>query len=205
MNRQRLILFILAIILALAVIWSYSAIPRSKTVTAVKSTPGQQVKSAATTPKAPSADAFDSRVLKLGLLDQERSNFKGYRRNIFKPIFVDELNLLKQKAVAVKPPQLPPPPPPPPQKIVPAEPVVAKPEAAPLARFTFLGFLKKDAQRTIFLAKDKDIILVKKGDKIAGRYEASSITDQALTLLAVDTGDEIVIPLLENRPLGASR
>lgn len=204
MNRQRLILFILVIIFALAVIWSYSAIPRSKTVTAIKSTQGQQVKSAATAPKTPSIEAFDSRILKLALLDQERSNFKGYRRNIFKPIFVDELKLLKQKAIAVKPPQLPPPPPPP-QKIVPAEPIVAKPEAAPLARFTFLGFLKKDAQRTIFLAKDKDIILVKKGDKIAGRYEASSITDQALTLLAVDTGDEIVIPLLENRPLGASK
>jgi hypothetical protein len=137
-------------------------------------------------------------------LEQEQSTFKGYRRNIFKPIFVDELKLLKQKAVAVKPPQLPPPPPPP-QKAVPVEPVVATPVSAPLARFTFLGFLKKDAQRTIFLAKDKDILLVKKGDKIAGRYEASSITDQALTLLVSDTGDEIVIPLIENRPLGASR
>lgn len=202
MNRQRLILFILVIILVLAVIWSYSAIPRSKTVVALKSPPEQQAKSAPLATKVPSGEAIDSRVLKLGLLDQERSNFKGYRRNIFKPIFVDELKLLKQKAVAVKPPPLPPPPPPP-QKTIPAEPAVAKPETAPLARFTFLGFLKKDAQRTIFLAKDKDIILVKKGDKIAGRYEASSITDQALTLLASDTGDEIVIPLIENRPLGA--
>lgn len=202
MNRQRLILFILVIILVLAVIWSYSAIPRHKTVAALKSTPGQQAKSAPLATKVLSGEAIDSRVLKLSLLDQERSNFKGYRRNIFKPIFVDELKLLKQKAVAVKPPQLPPPPP---QKTVPAEPAVAKPEVAPLASFTFLGFLKKGAQRTIFLAKDKDIILVKKGDKVADRYEASSITDQALTLLATDTGDEIVIPLIENRPLGASR
>lgn len=205
MNRQRLILFILVIVLVLAVIWSYSAIPRPKTVAALKSAPGQQAKTAAVKPVTQAAEAVDSRVLKLNQLDQVQSSFKGYRRNIFKPIFVDELKLLKQKAVAVKPPQLPPPPPLPPQKTVPAEPVVAKPEAAPLARFTFLGFLKKDSQRTIFLAKDKDILLVKKGDKIAGRYEASSITDQALTLLVTDTGDEIVIPLIENRPLGASR
>jgi hypothetical protein len=204
MNRQRLILFILIIILALAVIWSYSAIPRHKTVAAIKSAPGQQAKASAVSPRTQFAEVVDNRVLKLSQLEQEQSNFKGYRRNIFKPIFVDELKLLKQKAVAVKPPQLLPPPPPP-LKTAPAEPVVAPPVTAPLARFTFLGFLKKDAQRTIFLAKDKDILLVKKGDKIAGRYEASSITDQALTLLVSDTGDEIVIPLIENRPLGASR
>ena len=205
MNRQRLILFILVIIFALAVIWSYSAIPRHKTVAAIKSAPGQQAKIAAVLPRTQSAEVVDGRVLKLNQLEQEQSNFKGYRRNIFKPIFMDELKLLKQKAVAVKPPQLPPLPPLPPQKTVSAEPVVAPPVVAPLARFTFLGFLKKDAQRTIFLAKDKDILLVKKGDKIAGRYEASSITDQALTLLVSDTGDEIVIPLIENRPLGASK
>jgi hypothetical protein len=86
-----------------------------------------------------------------------------------------------------------------------AAPVVPQPETVALARFTFLGFLKKDAQRTIFLGKDNDIVLVKKGDKIAGRYEATSITDQALTLFVTDTGGEIVIPLIENRPLAAAR
>ena len=81
----------------------------------------------------------------------------------------------------------------------------AQPDVAPLARFTFMGFLKKDARKTIFLANESDIILVKKGDKILGRYEATSISDQALTLVAADTGDEIVIPLIENQPLGSSR
>jgi hypothetical protein len=85
----------------------------------------------------------------------------------------------------------------------PTEQVVIQPEAAQLARFTFLGFLKKGTARTIFLANDKDILLVKKGDKVAGRYEATDISDQALTLTVTDTGDEIVIPLLENRPLAA--
>ncbi len=198
MNRQRLILFVLVIVFVLAVIWSYTAIPRPKTVATLKYSPNKQLRPPELTTKVVSAETADNRVLKLGVLEQEHSSFKGYRRNIFKPIFVDEFKMLKQKAVAIKPPALPPPPPP---VIAPAEPVVAKPVSAPLAHFTFLGFLKKDSQRTIFLAKDKDIILVKKGDKIAGRYEASSITDQALTLLVTDTGDEIVIPLIENRSL----
>lgn len=203
MNRKRLILFVLAILLVIAVIWSYSAIPRHKTVSTLKTSPGPQVKPAALSAKSVSGTAAESRILLLGQLEQEQPAFKGYRRNIFKPVFVDELKLVKQKAAAVKPlPQLPATP----VKTAPVEPVqpvVTLPVSAPLARFTFLGYLRKDGQRTIFLAKDKDIILVKKGDIVAGRYEASSITDQALTLLVTDTGDEIVIPLIENRPLSA--
>lgn len=208
MNRQRLILFVLAILFVIAVIWSYTAMPRYKTASTLKHSPSQQVNTKALPAKSTSGTAVDSRILKLALLEQGQASFKGYRRNIFKPLFVDELKLNKQKAAAVKPPAPALIPPNKPVQIEPAQPVapvVAQPVTAPLARFTFLGFLKKDAQRTIFLAKDKEIILVKKGDKIAGRYEASSITDQALTLLVSDTGDEIVIPLLENRPLSAAR
>lgn len=162
MNRQRLILFVLAILFVVAVIWSYTAMPRYKTVSTIKHSPGQKVKTTVLPAKSTSATAIDSRVLKLALLEQGQTAFKGYRRNIFKPLFVDELKLAKQKAAAVMSQALIPPKP---VQIVPAQPVapvVAQPVTAPLARFTFLGFLKKDAQRTIFLAKDKDIILVKK-------------------------------------------
>jgi len=202
MNRQRLILFILVIIFVIASVWSYTAVPRPKTVDKLTYVQGQQAKPAGPAARTNLREAYDGRILNLPLLEKERADFKGYRRNIFKPIFVDEQKLLKQKAAAIKPPQLPPVQS---QKAAPAEPVVVQPQAAALARFTFLGFINKDAQKIIFLAKDKDIILVKKGDKIAGRYEASSITDQALTLLVTDTGDEIIIPLIENRPLAASR
>jgi hypothetical protein len=202
MNRQRLILFILLILFAVAAAWSYTAVPRQKTVDKLTYAPGQQAKQSPLPAGKPVREAYDGRILGLARLEQETADFKGYHRNIFKPIFIDEQKLLKQKASAIKPPQLPPVQSP---IAVPAAPVVVQPQAAALARFTFIGFLNKDAQRTIFLAKDKDIILVKKGDKVAGRYEASAITDQALTLLVTDTGDEIVIPLIENRPLAASR
>lgn len=205
MNRQRLLLFVLVIIFVVAAVWSYTAVPRQKTISVLTNAPGQVAKPASKVPVASKRKAYDGRILNTTLLEQEQSGFKGYRRNIFKPIFVDEQKLLRQKAAAFKPPQLPPVQAQKAAPVVPATIVATQPEAATLARFTFLGFLRKDAERTIFLAKDKDIILVKKGDKVAGRYEASSITDQALTLLVTDTGDQIVIPLLENRPLGAAK
>jgi hypothetical protein len=201
MNRQRLILFILAILFVVAAVWSYSAVPRHKTVAKLTYAPGQKPKDVPPSAQKSVRKADDGRILNMSLLEQEQPDFNGYRRNIFKPIFVDEQKLLRLKAAAIKPPQLPPVQPP---KLVPP-PVVVQPQAAALARFTFLGFIKKDDQRTIFLDKDKEIILVKKGDKIAGRYEATSITDQALTLHVTDTGDEIVIPLIENRPLAAAK
>jgi len=214
MNRKKLALFALLIVLALAVVWSYMSVPRQKKVATLKYAPGQtqaNVKAGAVPaanpakPPPASAGTADDRFLRLDLLEREQSGFKGYRRNIFKPIFTDEIALMRQKAVAIKPPPLPPvAPPPPPPKVEP--PPAAQPETlrSTLARFVFLGYLKKDNRKTIFLSKDKDIILVKKGDKFAGRYEARSITDQALTIVATDTGEEIVIPLLENQPLVAA-
>jgi hypothetical protein len=213
MNRQKLTLFILLIVLVLAVVWSFMSVPRQKTVKTLKYAPGQKqapVTTAAATPAvtaaaqtpAPAA-AGDERTLRLDLLEREQSGFKGYRRNIFKPIFMDDLRLMKQKALAFKPPPLPP------VAVLPpkVEPLpVAQPETlkSTLARFVFLGYLKKDNRKTIFLSKDKDIILVRKGDKFAGRYEAKSVTDQALTIVATDSGEEIIIPLLENQPLVAA-
>lgn len=204
MNRQRLILFILLIGFAVAVIWSFFAYPRQKRVSPSQPTAAvQRTYSAAAKRTAvlqPAAQQADARVVNMALLDAEQPSFKGYRRNIFKSVFVDEVKVMKQKASAMKPPQTLPAKP---EKTPAVERPILMPEVSQreLARFTFLGFMKKDNHKTVFLAKDKDIILVKEGSKFAGRYQAVSITDQALTIIVTDTGDEIVIPLIENKPL----
>jgi len=74
-----------------------------------------------------------------------------------------------------------------------------------MAKFTFLGFLKKDNRKTIFLTNGKEIFLVKKGDKLSGRYDVTALTDEALTITSIQDGGEIVIPLVESRPLAAPR
>jgi hypothetical protein len=209
MNRKRLILFVLLIFLGVAILWSYNATPRLKTVDTLTYKQGQQATKAKVSArnKAASSEVADNgTILKIGQLDIETTGFKGYRRDIFKPIFADELKLIKQKAAAAKlPPPVMAPPPKAMPPVAPVEQHLVEPESAPLARFTFLGFLKKGSVKTIFLAKDKDILLVKTGDIVAGRYEATAISDQALTLTVTDTGDEIIIPLIENRPLAIAK
>ena len=135
MNRQRLILFVLVILFAVASLWSYSAIPRLKTVSTPPNKPSPAARKPVVTAKEKTGRVVDDGTkLHIELLDVETETFKGYRRNIFRPIFVDELKVKKQKAVALIPPP----------KIVPAlppvQPAIVQPEAAPLARFTFLGF-----------------------------------------------------------------
>ena len=195
MNRQRLILFILVILFAFAALWSYSAMPQPKTVSTLTYKSGQRAKTNVITTDKSTGNTDDGTRLKMIRCEQDQSNFKGYRRNLFKPVFADKQKVVKQQPVAIKPPQV----------VASPPPVIMQPVAAPLAKFTFLGFLKKGAVKTIFLAKDNDILLVKKGDKIAIRYEATDISDQSLTLTVTDTGDKIVIPLIENRSLAAAR
>ncbi|RII30524.1 MAG: type II secretion system protein PulP [Geobacter sp.] len=201
MSRQRLILLILLILLVATLIWSYLSYPRLKTVSPMKYPPGSHLKAEKKRqPLVKAASSAEGRSLRLDLLNKEQASFKGYRRDIFKPVFIDELKVMKQMASVAKP-ALPPAPAPKTAPVLPVPTAATGTAPRELARFTFLGFLKKNNQKTIFLAKDKDIILVKKGETFAGRYQAASITDQALTILVTDTGEEIVIPLIENRPL----
>ena len=120
MNRQKLILFILLIVFALALVWGYFKWPRQKSVTALKYPPGSHAQ--ADKKRAPVAlqppSLAESRTLRLDLLNHEQATFTGYYRNIFKPIFINELKELKQKSAAIKPVV----PLPPPVKPVPAPP-----------------------------------------------------------------------------------
>ncbi|AJE03172.1 hypothetical protein [Geobacter pickeringii] len=202
MNRQRLVLFILLAVLVVSLVYSYFRMPRQQTVGQLRHSP-VDARSAKVPPRAvPPAD--DGKKLRLDLMECRQGRFAGFRRNIFSPIFHAEG---KVAAVPVLPPPVPPPLVPPVPKLPSPPPVVAPPEPPPvvrdMARFTFLGYLKKDNQKTIFLSKDKEILLVRQGDKLAGKYEATSVTDTALTIRVLSDGSEIVIPLVENRPLAA--
>lgn len=210
MNKQKLALFVLLILFLVALAWSFYATPRQKTVSTLKYVAGQKaietrkpviaVKQSSNSKKE-SVDV--ERVLRLDLLTTDKTYFKGYKRNIFKPVFLDELAQMKQKksafkiaALNSKESAMP--------KFSSQLPQIAQPEAprSVLARFTFLGFVQKDGKKTIFLSKDKEIILVKNGERFSGgRYEIRSLTEQALTILVVENGEEIVVSLAENRPL----
>ncbi len=192
MDRKKLALLILLAVFACAVVYAFWRQPPRRTVERLKYSPGMRADVARAAPKVRN----DSK-LHLELLDREMPRFSGFRRNIFRPIFAGEskMSLLPRNPVKLPvPPPVPPPPPPPP-------PTPAQRAMEEMSRFTFLGFLQKENRKIIFLSRDREIFLVKKGDKLAGRYDVASITDQALTIKLAETGEQLVVPLQENRAL----
>lgn len=196
MNRQKLLLSALLLLFALSLAYSFWRMPRQKRVEKLRYTPGITAERA----RVPQAVPVDEKKVQLELLDREAARFAGFRRNIFRPIFHEELKpgppLPERPSLPPAPPVMPVAPPPPPA-------VEPTPVQRDMAQFTFLGFLKKDGVKTIFLSKGNEIFLVKKGDTVAGKYAVSALTDEALTIRPLTEGGEIVIPLVESRPLRA--
>jgi len=196
MDRKKLILVILLAALACAIAYAFWRQPPRRTVEKLKYTSGMRAGAA----RAAAPTAQDDIKLHLELLDRETARFSGFRRNIFRPIFSGDMksSLMPRNpaktVLPVPPPPLPPPPPPPP-------PTPAQMAMQDVSRFTFLGFLQKENRKIIFLTRDREIFLVKKGDKLAGKYDVASITDEALTIRLEGSGEQIVVPLMENRPL----
>lgn len=203
MNRQKAILTALLIVFVCSIIYSVIRMPKQEKVAKLTYQPGMTAKPVRS---AQSSDSDVARV-RLDLLERGAGTLPSGGRNIFHSLF----------DVGTRKPPIPLPPPPPPpqqsqQKIVELPPVASTPQViqpTPLQRematFTFLGFLKKENRKTIFLSNDKEIFVVKKGDKISGKYDVTALTDEAITITSVQTGGEIVIPLVENRPLAAPR
>jgi len=192
MNRQKLILLILVVLLVLASVYAYLRAPQQKSVERLKYVPGAPAEGKKETAKV------EAKKLNLELLDRPLPRFTGFKRNIFWLAIAETKKKLPPPPPPpppFKPPSPPPPPPPPPP--------TPSPVTMEMAKFTFLGFLKKDNKKTIFLHKDNEIILVKKGDKIANKYEVTNITDDVLTINSISGGGQIVIPLVENMPLVA--
>ncbi len=196
MNRQKTFLLILLALFAVAAINAFFRMPKQKTVEHLKFAPG---KSAGVGIKNRETVKSDVKKLNLELLDKPLPRFSGFRRNIFT---LASFETKKKLPLPPPPPPLPPPPPPPPPE-TPSQ-IEQKEMANEMAKFTFLGFLLKEKRKTVFLAKDKEIFVVKMGDKIANKYEVTNISDNALTINSTTGGGQIVIPLIENKPLKAA-
>jgi len=212
MNRQRLVLLILVLLLIASSLWGIFSYPRQKTVAKLTYAPGSRAVTARKSLKAksPVAKQIDSRILRIDLLEN-RPVFAEYQRDIFSPLFVDRETLLERQAAAASAAAA----------AAAAEaarkarrmnpPLPVKPLPVPtgiqneLSSFKLHGFLKKAGKKIIFLAKGQEITPVQEGTTFAGRYIATSVTDQVLILKVTGTGEEIIIPLIENEPLRTMR
>ena len=206
MNRQKLVLTLLLVVLAGSLAYSFIRAPRQQKVATLKNRPG----AAATVIRKGSAPApegvADNGDVHLALLDRNVPGFNGFRRNIFSPIFKDEKTPPVPLKLLPPPPPVKLPPPPPPAAATPQPPPPAPPTEeqladAELGKFTFLGFLKKNGEKTVFLSKNNEVFLAKKGSKLGPKFQVTDLSDDAITIKSVAGGRELVIPLLENRAL----
>lgn len=203
MNRQKLALFLLLIAFVGAVVYAFFRSPRHQQVTVLKNRPVEKATVVRKEPGTKKQAAAPAGGVHLDLLQNNAAGSGGTLRNIFSPVFREE-----KKAGALRLP----PPPPPPQQLLPPPPVAA-PAAPPppptpaqldeteLAKIVFLGFLKKGAERTVFLSKGGEIYVVKKGGQVGTRFRVADLTDDAITVKSVDSDRQLVIPLVENRSL----
>ena len=137
-----------------------------------------------------SAPAVESGLpeIETDLLTPERESFRMGKKNIFEPLsFVKKRR--PRKAAPPKPAakKIPPP----------MHEVVLK----AIAKYTFLGFMEKGDVKTIFLTKEDEIFIVKKGDTLSGDYVVQNITDDLIEISSADGADTMTISLVENAPL----
>lgn len=190
MNRQKLALLILSVMLIAALLYSYIRFPRQKTVEKLTHTAGETARPGAVRAADGTAKPVAS-TLRMDLFDSPPAPVV-IKRNLFQPVFIDESlkNMAsgskKGKGGLMKPPPPPPPPPPPtPQEIA----------RQMLGSYKSLGMMRKGNKRIAFLARGEEVMLVRIGDKPIPGYSAVSITDERLTLRSLDGNDEIHLSL----------
>jgi hypothetical protein len=186
MTRQKKVLLMLLAGLALAVLYALWTAPRPQQAPAKSPAERSQ--------KASAPQKGSEFQVHLQLMSRERQSYGGFRRNIFAPLYRETLSPpVVAKAV--------PAPPPPPQP-VPEE--VEEPEEdtrRELARFTFLGFLKKDEVKSIFLSSGGEIFVVKSGDRFGRDFVVAALSNNNLQIRQGNDPRIINIPLVEQAPL----
>jgi hypothetical protein len=191
MNRQRLVLTLVVGLLLLALGYAYWASPRQQKVAAT----GAPKAGAARGERGAASPERPRGTLRLDLLEREEESFPGFKRDLFS---------LQKPA--------PPPAPLPPARPLPAPtPVPPASTQAPgmdsparaLGQFVFLGFLKKEGEKTLFLSSQGELYVAKKGDAFGKNKEfvISEVGAESLTIRHAHGSGSITVSLVEQQPL----
>lgn len=123
--------------------------------------------------------------LKLDLLGKAKPKYRGVRKNIFTAYVKPKASAIVKPAgdVKVEPPKV--------------EVIISDLEGF-LSKLTFMGFLEKGRNKTLFLSHDDDVFLIKRGDRIKGRYLASQITDTTIIFTDIQNDETRTYQLRES-------
>jgi len=194
MNRKRVILGALLGVLAVCLVYAYLATPRLE-----KAPPrAADKRKQPVNEKSPEVDEKESRGrIDFAYLTSEQHEFTGAQRDIFRfgqrrPVRTAPAPRVVQKEVP-KPVVMP--------EVVPVE-VVQK----SLSQFTFLGFLEKGGEKTVFLSSGGNLFLVKQGERFGARQEflVDQIDNKLLKVRHAGREGLIEIELIEKQKLNAA-
>lgn len=206
MNRKRLTLIILLLLLLLALLYAFWGTPRQGRVT---DSAAKEKISVSNEPRKVSERRGKSQEtllprLKTELLDRKPEPYGGVHRDLFYSFRGDLPEVVEPIVPIVDEPPPPPPVVEPPPMVAPP-PTLQQIAARELARFTFLGFLKKGTEKTIFLSSEGEIFLVHQGDRFGRKNEflVTGVTPNELVIRQEEVG-EIKISLVDQEPLKPS-
>lgn len=196
MNRKRVVLAALLGVLAVCLLYAYLATPRLEKAPprAESQRPRGAVRTAADGQASPGQERID-----FAFLTAEPEEFPGARRDIFRfgqrrPQPGEE----RTPTVKTESPQ--------PVAEVAVMPMPIEVVEQALAQFTFLGFLEKSGEKTVFLSSGGNLFLAKRGERFGAKREFL-VADIRGNLLSVrhDSRDGLIeIPLIERQKLAAA-
>lgn len=187
MSRQRILLFLLLVLIA-ALGYAWMTMPRQRRVTSA--VVGSPVLPSGHQGQGGIADQIDELTI-----SRSAEPFTPPLKNLFGSIFPDEKPVArkvaaKRPAVTVKP-RIAPPRAEPLEVVVP--PPVPRPE--PLPPLTVMGFLRKGDAVTVFLAgRQGDIHLVGAGDSFSDGLIVREISPSAIVIARPRTGQTVSLP-----------
>lgn len=125
--------------------------------------------------------------IRLDLLSDRRTHARTVQKNLF---FEKTTAPVKEKPVDLKK----------------ASPQKTKPSTSPLeskrlqvqqelSHFKTFGFLEHNNEKTLFLERGKDIFIIRKGDRINGKYSVKEISETMLTLRAEEINEDVHIDI----------
>lgn len=195
MNRKRVILASLLGVLALCLIYAFVATPRLEK--APPRTASQQVRpEVKTTGELKSADKPER--INFDFLTVEPQEFPGAKRDIFRFGQTRPVRVEPPAEVVMAPVVTP---------VVPEQPVVPiEVVQQSLSKFTFLGFLEKAGEKTVFLSSGGNLFLAKRGEKFGADLEflVEDISGNLLQVRHAGRDGLLEIPLIEKQKLSAS-
>jgi hypothetical protein len=176
MNRQKVILALLVVVLIVSVIVAWLRMPRQKSVQQLKFKRGASVSNAADDRQH--AKAVELRVELLG----QRQQAVNVGKNLFNPTGGGQAGTAARAVPTPRVATAPPPPPPTPEEIARKQ----------LAAFRYLGSYSKKNSKVVFLASGEEILTVRVGDMLIPGYLVTAIEDERLLLQSPDGRQQLV-------------